>query len=83
MELRSALTHPGLDGPVAYLGGHELAPLLRDVRPGMTSRDLARVWAGSVPLGSGLSIAHWLTGHGVLERAEAAAVHADAGAARA
>ena len=83
VELRSALTHPGLDGPVAYLGGHELAPLLRDVRPGMTSRDLARAWAGSVPLGSGLSIAHWLTRHGVLERADAGSARADAGAARA
>lgn len=70
VEMRSALRHPGLDGPVAYLGGQELARLLRDVRAGMTSRELATTWAGSVPLGTGLSIARWLTRHGVLERAD-------------
>ena len=73
VEMRSALRHPGLDGPVAYVGGQELARLLRDVRSGMTSRELAHSWAGSVPLGTGLSIARWLTRHGVLERAHAVA----------
>lgn len=76
VEMRSALRHPGLEGPVAYLGGQELALLLRDVRPGMTTRELARTWAGSVPPGTGLSIARWLTSHGVLERADAVASRA-------
>ena len=31
IELRRALTHPGLERPVAFLGGSELAPLLDDL----------------------------------------------------
>jgi len=67
VEVRPVLRHPGLDGPVAYVGGLALAPLLREVRPGMTARQLAQAWSPSVPPDTGLAIARWLTGHGVLE----------------
>jgi len=68
VESKPALRHPGVDGPVAYLGGHELAPLLRAVCPGMTSRQLAGTWAPALPFDTGLSIARWLAARGVLER---------------
>lgn len=71
VEMRTALRHPRLDGPVAYVGGEPLAPLLREVRSGMTSRQLAHVWRRSLPMETGLAIAHWLLGHGVLERCTA------------
>ncbi len=71
VEIRSALRHPRLDGPVAYVGGLELAPLLRAVRPGMTARQLAHTWSRSAPVATGLAIARWLVDHGVLERCAA------------
>ena len=73
VELRPALQHPGLEETVAFLGGHELGPLIRALRPGMTRRQLVRSWAPSVPPGTGDSIARWLVGHGILERTSPAA----------
>ena len=72
VESRAALHHPGVDGPVAFLGGHELAPLLRAVRPGMTTQQLADSWSPALPFDTALSIARWLAARGVLERAEVA-----------
>jgi len=69
VETKTALRHPGVDGPVAFLGGHELAPLLRALRPGMTSHQLAGTWSPALPFDTGLSIARWLAARGVLERA--------------
>jgi flavin-dependent dehydrogenase len=71
VELGTALRHPRLDGPVAYVGGQPLAPLLRDVPPGMTARQLAQAWSRWLPMGAGLAIARWLSGQGVLERCTA------------
>lgn len=68
VELKSALRHRGVDGSLAYLGGHQLAPLLRHVPAGVTPRQLAQTWSGSIPIGTGLSIARWLAARGVLER---------------
>jgi hypothetical protein len=45
VELKTAVTHPGLAEPVAYLGGWELAPLLRRARPGRETSDLLRAWS--------------------------------------
>jgi flavin-dependent dehydrogenase len=67
VEMRFALRHPRLDGPIAYVGGEEVGPLLRGVKQGMTSRQLAQAWSRSMPIGKGLSIARWLSSHGVLE----------------
>jgi flavin-dependent dehydrogenase len=66
VSLKPAVRHPGLDGPVAFVGGMELAPLLGRVRPGMTSLELARDWSRTVPLPLGLSIARWLVTRGLL-----------------
>ena len=64
--LGAALSHPGLDAPIAYLGGWELAPLLRKMRPGMTPLDVVHSWSPRVPLKSGIAIAGWLLSHGIL-----------------
>jgi flavin-dependent dehydrogenase len=61
-----ALHHPRLARPVAYLGGWELAPLLRGLRAGRTPLQIAQSWSNLMPLDSGLAIAGWLVNHGVL-----------------
>ncbi len=66
VALGPALCHPALDGPVAYLGGWELAPLLREVRTGMTPLQVVQSWAPRVPVESGLAIAGWMLGRGIL-----------------
>lgn len=66
VALGPALRHPALDAPVAYLGGWELAPLLRDVRAGMTLLQLARTWSVHVPFESGVAIAGWMFARGIL-----------------
>jgi hypothetical protein len=66
VSLAWALRHPGVEGPVAYLDGWELAPLLRKVYPGRTPLQIAQSWSSEVPLRSGLAIVGWLFNHGVL-----------------
>jgi len=66
VALGPALRHPALAEPVAYLGGWELAPLLREVRPGMTTLQVVQSWAPGVPIESGLAIAGWMLGRGIL-----------------
>jgi hypothetical protein len=60
------VTHPGLDGPVAYLGGHAIAPLLARVPEGATPLDLARSWHDSLPLKPALAIVARLMESGVI-----------------
>ena len=69
---RRALSHPGLDGPVAYLGGHEVAPLLEGLPQGLTAFELAHAWQGRMPPRAGLAAAAWLVERGVLLRADEA-----------
>jgi flavin-dependent dehydrogenase len=64
--LAPALRHPRLEEPVAFLGGRALAPLLGQVRPGMTLPEVARAWADQVPVRSGLAIAGWMLDLGLL-----------------
>jgi flavin-dependent dehydrogenase len=64
--IAEALHHPSLETPVAYLGGWELAPLLRNLPAGRTPLQIAQSWSNVMPLGSGLAIAGWLVNHGVL-----------------
>ncbi len=66
VELKTAVTHPRLAEPVAYLGGWELAPLLRRARPGLTTSDLLRAWSSLVPHEAGLAISEWLGRNGIL-----------------
>lgn len=66
VETRAAVCSPGLSGPVVYLGAWELAPLLRRIRSGMTSRELVSAWMPLVPPRNGMAIAQWLVSHGLL-----------------
>jgi flavin-dependent dehydrogenase len=66
VAVKEALRHPHLEEPLAFLGGHELAPLLRELRPGLTPPQVARSWSARVPPETGLAMAAWLVRHGIL-----------------
>ena len=66
VEVGPALRHPGLETPVGYLGGWELAPLVHDIRTGMTPLQVVHTWSPRVPLKSGIAITGWLLRHGIL-----------------
>ncbi|MDE2600918.1 MAG: tryptophan 7-halogenase [Bradyrhizobium sp.] len=66
VSLAPALHHPRLASPIAFLGGRELAPLLRILQPGRTPLQIAQSWSNRMPLQSGLAIAGWLVNHGIL-----------------
>lgn len=63
---RTALHHPRLDEPVAFVGGHELAPLLGGMRPGITAGELVTSWSGRIALRPALAIVGWMLETGVL-----------------
>jgi hypothetical protein len=74
VEVKQALVHPALDGPVAYLDRQPLAPLLAALPEAGRITDIAQSWAGRMPLASAMAIASWLSRKGVLvPRQEAAA----------
>jgi hypothetical protein len=66
VSVKEAVRHPGLDGPLAFLGGIDVAPLLRGWSSGTTPLEAARSWSASVPLESGIALASWLLQRGVL-----------------
>jgi hypothetical protein len=73
VAVAEALHHPRLERPVVYLGGWELAPLLRNLLAGRTPLQIALSWYNLMPLGSGLAIASWIVSHGVLFRPQSRA----------
>ena len=66
VTVKTALRHPSLDGPVAFLGGWEMAPLLREVDRGVTAVQLARSWSNRIPLEAGLTLVSWLIDRNIL-----------------
>jgi flavin-dependent dehydrogenase len=66
VRLASALHHPRLAGPLVFLGGRELAPLLQTLPAGKTPLQIAQFWSNHMPLKSGMAIAGWLVNHGIL-----------------
>jgi hypothetical protein len=70
VRMESAVRHPSLEGPIGYLQGRALVPLLQRLSPGQTAFDLARGWAAEMPLGTGIAIAGWLVQHGLLVEAQ-------------
>jgi flavin-dependent dehydrogenase len=72
---KTAIRHPGLEGPVIFLAGRDLPALLRDLPAGLTPLEIARFWSDRVPLQTGMQILVWLLNNGVLVNAanEAAA----------
>jgi 2-polyprenyl-6-methoxyphenol hydroxylase-like FAD-dependent oxidoreductase len=69
VTVKPALRHPNLERPAAYLGGWELAPLLRRLPAGPTPMRIAQSWSDKIPLQSGLAIAGWLLNNGILVEA--------------
>ncbi|MCG3134135.1 MAG: hypothetical protein HMLKMBBP_01422 [Planctomycetes bacterium] len=63
---RAAVSHPALDEPVAFLAGHELAPLLRSVRGDAAPLALAQQWASRMPSRAAFALVEWLAGRGLL-----------------
>jgi flavin-dependent dehydrogenase len=66
VRLASALRHPRLAGPLVFLGGRELAPLLQALPPGQTPLQIVQFWSNRMPLESGMAIAAWLVNRGIL-----------------
>ena len=66
VRVRTAVQHPALEGPIAYLGNWELAPLLQQMRAGMTSHEAALNWSPAIPLGAARDIVRWLVTRGIL-----------------
>jgi flavin-dependent dehydrogenase len=66
VSVASALHHPRLANPLVFLGGRELAPLLKTLPPGRTPLQIAQSWSNRMPLESGMAIAGWLVTHGIL-----------------
>lgn len=67
--VRAAVQHPALESPVAYLGGCELAPLLQQMRAGMTSHEIALALSPAIPLAAARDIARWLVARGIMSAA--------------
>ena len=67
VDERLAVSAPFLDGPVAFLGGIDLVPLVCSVQNGMTLADLLRSWASRLSPDRGQMIAQWLVGQRLLE----------------
>ncbi len=66
VTLKSALQHPSLDRPVTFVGGYEMPPLVQRVRGGMKPIEIALLWSDRVSIKTGLSLAGWLLGKGLL-----------------
>ena len=64
--LKQAVCHPGLNGPLAFLGGREVAPLLRRLPAGLTPPELVRTWSDRMPYGQATAMAGWMLDRGLL-----------------
>lgn len=72
VELRAAVRHPRLDGPVAFVGGWELAPLVRRLPEVLAVQDLVDRVAQLAPGPRSQDLAHWLVAHELWVPASAA-----------
>jgi flavin-dependent dehydrogenase len=82
VAVRQALRHPALDGPLAYLGGLALVPLLRGLPAGLTPLEIARSWSDRLPLDRGLAIVGWMLERGLFIPLGSKPTRAGAGMAR-
>lgn len=67
IELRRALAHPGLDRPVAFLAGAEIAPLLDALHAAPSLGQAVSAWDRALSAGRGQQIAAWLARRGLVE----------------
>lgn len=65
-RVKSAILHPGLDGPVSFLDGIEIAPLLRRLPRNMNGMQIARALAPEIPLQKGITLVAWLINKGIV-----------------
>lgn len=61
-----ALSHPGLERPVAFLGGVALAPLLQRMPEGLTAAQIVEHWSRRAARRQGRDILHWLWTRGIV-----------------
>jgi hypothetical protein len=68
--LKTALDHPSLDGPVAYLGNVAVAALLRGTTEAQKAGDLYRSWMRMGLAERPLTLLHWFLRNGILTPAD-------------
>lgn len=61
-----ALHHPSLKRPVTYLSGHEIVPLLFDIRPGKQAGDIISDWSPKLSPDLSVEIFSWLWKRGII-----------------
>jgi flavin-dependent dehydrogenase len=67
VQLRDAVTHPCLDRPLVFLGGIEVAPLLRLASDAPDLGHILESWGSVLAAPMAASILHWLLGNGILQ----------------
>jgi flavin-dependent dehydrogenase len=65
VTVKRAVRHPALDGPLAYLGAREVAPLLQQLPAGLTPLQIARLWSDRMPFERAIVIAGWMLDRGL------------------
>jgi hypothetical protein len=65
VTVKQAVRHPALDGPLAYLGDREVAPLLQQLPAGLTPLQIARLWSDRMPFERAIVIAGWMLDRGL------------------
>jgi flavin-dependent dehydrogenase len=66
VAVKQAVRHPGLDGPLAYLGDREVAPLLHQLQAGLTPLHIARSWCDRMPFEAAITTVSWMLDRGLL-----------------
>lgn len=66
VRLQRALLHPGLERPVAFVAGQELAPLFDLLPPAPRHSQAIELWSRRMAPGTASHIADWLQQRGVL-----------------
>jgi hypothetical protein len=66
VTVKNGLRHPDLEEPLAFLGGEEVVPLLKQIRAGMTLAEAVQTWSRRVPFNRGVDMAQWFVRHGLL-----------------
>jgi flavin-dependent dehydrogenase len=65
VTVKQAVRHPALDGPLAYLGNREVAPLLHPLPAGLTPLQIARLWSDRMPFERAIVFAGWMLDRGL------------------
>jgi flavin-dependent dehydrogenase len=66
VAVRMVVRHPSLQNDVAFLGERALAPLLRELPPGLSRLEIAHHWSEQLPFDEGATIVGWLVRNGLL-----------------